>query len=354
MQHAVTSTRVSGLPYMTRTLARPAEQATAMLMACTYFAVALSAPLFEQIRVEGSSFVDSLGRVRTFRGVNLVTKLPPYYPPQLDIEGDSFDPNFGFSRHDAALLRSLGFNVVRLGVLWSGVQPSPPPNGVNATYLSVLDQIASLLAEHGIYTLLDAHQDVFSRDFCGEGAPKWAVHTNASTPAFPAPHYAPSDVPTDPSTGEPDLHHCASLDMDYFYRSYGAGEAFQALYDDVDGLQRAFGRFWADVATRFRGHPHVLGYELLNEPWAGDVYRHPELLSNESGLADAVHLQPLYTYLHNAIRAVDNDTILFYEPMDSVDVRLCHLARLHNGPALSRPNSSSKAAPQKLMRSDPR
>ena len=74
------------------------------MLAAMLASTAYSAPQLEQIRVEGASFVDDLGRVRTFRGVNLVTKLPPYYryPPQLDLEGDSFDADFGFSRHDAA------------------------------------------------------------------------------------------------------------------------------------------------------------------------------------------------------------------------------------------------------------
>ena len=30
---------------------------------------------------------------------------------------------------------------------------------------------------YGIYTLLDAHQDVLSQKFCGEGIPDWAVDT---------------------------------------------------------------------------------------------------------------------------------------------------------------------------------
>ena len=32
-------------------------------------------------------------------------------------------------------------------------------------------------SKYGIYTLLDAHQDVLSQKFCGEGIPDWAVDT---------------------------------------------------------------------------------------------------------------------------------------------------------------------------------
>ena len=34
-------------------------------------------------------------------------------------------------------------------------------------------------------------------------------------------------------------------------------------------------RFWTRVATEFRHFDNLLGYDLLNEPWAGDVYTNP-------------------------------------------------------------------------------
>ena len=50
----------------------------------------------------------------------------------------------------------------------------------------------------------------------------------------------------------------------------------QSLYDNEQQIQDHFAQFWAQVAQRFKDSPYVLGYELLNEPWAGDVYRHPD------------------------------------------------------------------------------
>jgi endoglycosylceramidase len=50
----------------------------------------------------------------------------------------------------------------------------------------------------------------------------------------------------------------------------------QSLYDNEQQIQDHFAQFWAQVAQRFKDNPYVLGYELLNEPWAGDVYRHPD------------------------------------------------------------------------------
>jgi endoglycosylceramidase len=46
------------------------------------------------------------------RGVNMVAKLPPYDPAVL-----------GFSDDDAAFLASEGFNTVRLGIIYKGLEP---------------------------------------------------------------------------------------------------------------------------------------------------------------------------------------------------------------------------------------
>ena len=48
----------------------------------------------------------------------------------------------------------------------------------------------------------------------------------------------------------------------------------------------------------------VLGYELINEPYAGDVFAQPSLLV--PGVADKEKLQPAYDSLAAAIRQVEN------------------------------------------------
>jgi hypothetical protein len=65
------------------------------------------------------AFVDGCGRQRLFRGINKVTKTPPYAPPTAAFApGDSLTPG------DAALQQSLGFNGLRLGLLWAGAAPA--------------------------------------------------------------------------------------------------------------------------------------------------------------------------------------------------------------------------------------
>ena len=40
-----------------------------------------------------------------------------------------------------------------------------------------------------------------------------------------------------------------------------------------------FAEFWSAVASRFAASPSVLGYEILNEPFLGDLLRYPSLVT---------------------------------------------------------------------------
>ena len=54
-------------------------------------------------------------------------------------------------------------------------------------------------------------------------------------------------------------------------------------------------------------------YEIINEPWAGNYFKNPKLLL--PGVAGATNLQPFYDTMAKAIRSVDNDTLIFFEPV---------------------------------------
>ena len=89
------------------------------------------------------------------------------------------------------------------------------------------------------------------------------------------------------------------------------GTAFQAIYDNTDGLLDAWGAMWAVVTQVFKNDTHILGMELINEPWAGDVIKDPALLA--PGVADRKSLQPAYEKLSHAIHDVDDTRIIFFE-----------------------------------------
>jgi len=260
-----------------------------------------------RIRVDPSSngFIDDLGRQVYFHGVNAVMKVSPWVP-----QAEGFDKDNSLSAIDAKNLRSWGFNVVRLGVMWPGLEPVR--GQYNQTYLGEIEKIVTLLADEGIYTILDFHQDLWHRKFCGEGVPDYVFEEclEGSAKPFPAPVAHGQDYPID-ENGNPDIKACLSQFFAKYYLADGVGAGFQCLYDNKNNLWDDFGRFWQTIAGHFKGFPSVLGYELINEPWMGDVYKHPELLL--PGKTEKNLLQPMYQHLNSMIRAVDDQTIIFFE-----------------------------------------
>lgn len=81
-----------------------------------------------------------------------------------------------------------GVNVVRLGWMWSGFEPKP---GVfDEVYFNTTRAIVNTLAQHGIYAILDMHQDALSSLFCSyDGIPQYIIDqcANKSRHVFPWP-----------------------------------------------------------------------------------------------------------------------------------------------------------------------
>ena len=266
------------------------------------------------LRVDARSglLVDACGRQRVFRGLNSVRKGAPFLAgrAQFAAGGQSL------AAEDAALWRSLGLNVVRLGVMWEGAVPTR--GAPNATLLrEYAATSAALYAAGGVRSLLDAHQDGFSSQFCDDGAPPWAAQACAAGASgaargFPQP-LAPA-FPLDNTTGRPVT--CttnASIPWAELYLTYAVGACFGELYGSTGragqagSTQAEFSAFWAAVVTAYAQAPDggasVLALELLNEPWAGDALADPALLV--PGVADAVSLEPFYANLTRAIRAAE-------------------------------------------------
>jgi len=245
-----------------------------------------------KVNTANQFFVDSDNRVVIFHGVNAIYKLAPFYPPVLD----GFDPDLSLSETDFQNLRSWGLNFIRLHVAWEGVEPQR--NQYNNTYLDVLLKIVRTAAKYNVTVLLDAHQDVVNRKLCGEGFPDWAVNRTD----FPAPLEV--NITFD-DQGHAKIADCTKVDFGKFYSTNDVKNAFKAFYTDVDGIAESFTNFWKYVAGYFKEEPNVLGYEIINEPNAFDDSLIQQL--------DKKYLQPLYQRVHQKIREVDNNTIIFFE-----------------------------------------
>lgn len=215
------------------------------------------------VSAPGGPFLrDAFGRVVFMHGVNAVYKRPPFvlYPAP----GRPWD----FSARDASRIASLGFDVVRLGILWKGLEPGiAGPNdsaictpgtphdphqfdpGVLDSYLAKVAQTVGLLARYHVYTLLDMHQDVYNELFRGEGAPAWAVCTDG-LPIKPLPGRWSNNY----------ANPAADAAYDHFWKN-----------DVVGDLQGEYDRVWGAVAAYFANDPWVIGYDPFNEPFSRSI-----------------------------------------------------------------------------------
>ncbi len=231
-------------------------------------ATAPSRPTFAlsgALHAPGGPFLyDRFGRVVFLHGVNVVYKRPPF-----EVYPDRGKP-WNFGPGQARRLRRLGFDVVRLGIIWQGLEPGTlPPNdprvcadgrpgnphqlrrAILLHYLDRLRETVDLLARQHIYTLLDMHQDVYGRVLGGEGAPPWAVCTDGVRPTHPPGRW--SNVYGTPA---------ADIAFSHFWRNNVAGN-----------LQGQFDEVWGMVARFFRNDPWVVGFDPYNEPFSASILR---------------------------------------------------------------------------------
>ncbi|MFZ0715306.1 cellulase family glycosylhydrolase, partial [Mycobacterium sp.] len=227
----------------------------------------------------GSFLTNSDGQVVTLHGLNEVYKIAP---------GDPLAS--GFNDDDAAFLAENGFNAVRVGVIWSDLEPDP---GVfNTAYLNSIESTVQTLGNHGIYSIIDFHQDAYSTAFGGEGAPDWAVQTDgAANPSLPFPY------------------------NEFF--NPAEQQAWESFWTNSDapngiGLENNYSQMLEYVANAFNGDPNVAGFELINEPSPGISSFLPTLFGNP--FFDSQQLTPFYDQGADAIRAVDPSTPIFFEP----------------------------------------
>ena len=250
-----------------------------LALSCWLAATAVAAPKLP-VGHAGRWITDASGRVVIVHGTNMVYKLAPYYSEAI-----------GFDDDDAAFLHRIGFNAVRVGVIWKAVEPRP---GVyNDAYLREIAHTVAILARHQVLALLDFHQDQYNETFQGEGFPDWSVQDDG------LPHEPREGFPVNYEV-MPALQHA----FDHFWQN-SAGP-------DRVGLQDHFAATWRHVAQRFRGARDVLGYELLNEPFPGSTW---SSCANPAGCPAFDAMLTAFTKrVVSAIRGVDRNTLIWYEP----------------------------------------
>jgi endoglycosylceramidase len=259
------------------------RRALILLAALATFApgVAQAAPTLP-LGHHGRWITDAQDRVVNLHGINMVYKRPPYAPDAI-----------GFGDDDAAFLAAQGFNAVRLGVIYKAVEPNPPKGGkpsYDDAYLRKIAGTQKTLGRQGVFSLVDFHQDLFNEKFQGEGWPDWQVQDDGM--ANP-PNGFPNNYLTNPAL---------NAAFDHFWAD-----------DTVGGVKLTdeYAAAWKHTARVFRSQPDVLGYDILNEPWPGNVW--PSCV----GGCPAFDTGPLATMTRkatSAIRAVDRRHIVWQEP----------------------------------------
>ena len=260
-----------------------AASAAGIAIAISFLLVAASAAAAGPARPfghEGRWITDARGRVVFIHGVNMVYKRPPYYPNAA-----------GFGADDARFLHRHGFDGVRLGVIYKGVEPKP--GKYDDAYLRRIAATQRTLARHKVFSLLDFHQDLFNEKFQGEGWPDWAVQDDG----LPNPRNGfPGNYLTNPALQRA---------FDHFWANDpGPGGV---------GLVRRYARAWRHVASRLGGASGILGYDLLNEPWPGTVWQ-PCASPAGCPAFDTGPLAAMTRKATKAIRRVDRGHIVWQEP----------------------------------------
>ncbi|MCB9477710.1 MAG: cellulase family glycosylhydrolase [Deltaproteobacteria bacterium] len=225
---------------------------------------------------------DDQGRARVLRGCNY----------DGSAKGDSGLPVYG-EEYPQRMADPWGFNFARYLIFWARIEPE---EGVyDEDYLDAVETRLDWLAENGIDVVLDMHQDVWgpfagspNRGEHSDGAPEWATITD----------------------DKPFIDFASLLGGWAFnYISPDVMRAFDNFwdYETHPELQDHYAAMWVHVAERFADHPAVIGFNFMNEPWQGSgLFRMADFDQHE--------YSDFLQRMIDAVRKVDNDRWIFYEP----------------------------------------
>lgn len=238
------------------------------------------------VRGANPGIYDTEGRYVILRGVNL-NVLGDYWQANPDVPATApYNPDH------FRIMASYGFNCVRLLFHWSKLEPEP--GKINQAYIAEIKQAIEDAAKHGIYIMLDFHQDAYGKYIATpkdvvceqpskgwDGAPEWATFTDGQ-----------STCQTDGSRESPPA----------------VFHAWQNLWDNKNSIQNNLINAWAELVKQTASYSNVLGYDLINEPGLG-----------YSSLPDQQRkLSVFYNKLIKAIRSAEKsigapEHIVFFE-----------------------------------------
>ena len=235
------------------------------------------------LRADGDRITDGEGHEVLLRGAN-VNQLVDFYQPREDVPATR-----PLTEEDFEGMAALGFDVVRLGVSWSALEPER--GELDEAYLEQIDDAIAWAKANGIRTVIDLHQDSWSNDPTAEG-------TECRPGTDPMWGY---DGAPDWATIWDGAPRCQFQGRDI---SPAGDRAFEHFWFDTDGIQSALVRTWGELAGRYADEPAVAGFDLMNEPGFGQT----------APVTTSLQLGRFYDRAIDAIREAGAPQIVFIEP----------------------------------------
>jgi endoglycosylceramidase len=160
-------------------------------------------------------------------------------------------------------------------------------NEYDDAYVLRMKRIAGMLGGHDVSVLVDSHQDMYTEAYRGEGFPDWARLDRGIRPLnccwFPLNYASSSSVAT--------------------WNDFWANRAL---------LWTRFRNQWTMVAATMRDLDNVVGYDVINEPWAGGSWRRC-LLPGGCTTFETQRLQRMQEHVIAGIRSVDATSPVWWE-----------------------------------------
>jgi endoglycosylceramidase len=167
-------------------------------------------------------------------------------------------------------MQALGFDVIRLAINWSALEPTR--GQIDDHYIDRIRKVVKTAAKHGMYTIIDMHSGGWGKavgtppgEKCPEGlhpshgwngAPAWATFTDGQTTCH--------DAKTHKRTP------AVVAAWDNFWQ-----DRVGLTWSDQEGIKTHLMHDWARLGGAFARQPAVAGFDLFNEPDPGS--RPPDL-----------------------------------------------------------------------------
>jgi Cellulase (glycosyl hydrolase family 5) len=176
---------------------------------------------------------------------------------------------------DFPIIKSLGFNLIRLPLSWNTFEENP------SAYIGYLTQVANEADSLGMHVIYDAH-------------------TNANTANL---------VNASQTSGVGGAFFPVSL-----FSTYGTGNAFfyawwtgNVTYNGEPGWNALWSDFWVPIVQAVNSHPSTLGYEIENEPNPG-----------YTNYSYTQSFQSFNQFMANHLQSMTNKYIVFMGPFEGL------------------------------------